>query len=74
MWARIPDRDDQVADGWAPPRVPLVHEVIGALVDEGLCDADIAARTHYTVGHVAVVRRGLGKAPNRRYPPRPRYR
>lgn len=70
MWARIPDRDDLVAEGWAPAPTPLVREVIGALVDEGLCDADIAQVTHYTVGWVATVRRKLGKPPNRRYPAR----
>jgi hypothetical protein len=44
-----------------------VRQAVGMLVDHGLCDADIARLTHYTVGYVAIVRRRLGKAANRRY-------
>lgn len=49
------------------PYTEPVEAAIGRLVDEGLCDADIAAETHYLVAWVATVRRRLGKPANRRY-------
>jgi hypothetical protein len=47
-----------------------MREKVRELVKAGLCDADIAARLHYSNGWVADTRRGLGLPANRRYPAR----
>lgn len=44
-----------------------VHRAVARLVQDGLCDADIAALLHYQVGYIAKVRRTLKMPPNRRF-------